>query len=767
MLVVLLLATLGAGMDDGFDDVARPFLDKHCVRCHGGEEIEADLDLSLVDGTDLIADPDGWEWLLDQVEFEDMPPAGEPGPAAEERVRFVAWLRAALTAEADVVRPLVGVPLRRLTRAEYESAARSILGVSIDASRFLPEDAVAYGFDHVVEAQTLSEADFVRYLEAAEAVAERAIPIDDLGPPRVRRFAPPEMVGGHARGDARVLATTGIAGPRAPFPRAGVYVVRAETYGQQAGPDLCRARLVLGDPSNGGSESEVFEVAASRDDDGVVLEARLEVDRSGDHLAGVRFLNDYYVPRKGDTPGEDRNFAVRWIEIIGPVDASRPTDLSLDIGVRVEASGERDVTLRVIVRELAALIWRTSTVDADDIDRLLSLSESTEDAEARVRSALVGLLVSPRFLFKLEIGAGVGRDAEPDARGSIALDASEVATRLASFLWNAVPDAGLLARAEQGALGDPAGVRAVAVAMLEDPRANDFVVNFGEQWLQLRTLPGKRADRKAYPAFSTSLRASMREETRRVLIDSLRRRRDLWDLIDGDETIIDDRLARLYGVGDDDVLEPAGDGWRRVSLASTERRGLLGHASVLFATSESTRTSPVRRGKFVLEVLLDSAPPPPPPSAGDLPEPEPDTEMLSVRERFERHRSDPTCASCHVRMDPIGFGLEAYDGIGALRDPGDPLRGDISGVLPDGRQFEGPVELAAILRGEERFLETFVERLFVYALGRGSGPADRRTLANAVAVLGRETPTFELAILEIVVSDEFLRLPASAASSHK
>ena len=754
MLTVLLLAAPGAGIlvgaVDGFDDVARPFLEAHCVRCHGGTTAQGDLDLAVASGASVLADPDAWDWLAERVEFEEMPPTGESAPTADERRAFLEWLRGELAGTRAGPLPLAAVPLRRLTRIEYESAAAAVCNVSIDASRFLPEDAVGHGFDHVAAAQSLSEVDFVRFLEAAEAVAERAIPIDEPGPPRVRRYAPSDMVGGTPRRDARWLSSRGTTGPLASLPRAGEYLLRAEAFGQQAGPDPCRARLVLGD----GSESTTFDVAAGPADDGVVLEARLRIERGGDHLAGVRFVNDYYVPRSAGQPASDRNLAVRWIEVVGPLGDAQPTEFSIETARAIAGAADERAGLRTVVRDLAALAWRGSVIDVADVDRLLSLSEAEDPAEVRLRTALVGLFVSPRFLFKGE----VGREEPVDDRGSTALAPHEVATRLAGFLWNSVPDEPLLASAAAGELDDAAGVRAVALAMLDDPRADRFVLSFGEQWLQLRVLQTKRADRGAYPSFSGALANSMREETRRVLVDSLRQGRSLWELVDGDETFVDERLSEMYGVTRDDVIEDAGAGWSRVSLARTERRGLLGHASVLFATSESTRTSPVRRGKWVLEVLLGSAPPPPPPGAGSLPENEEGAEVLSLRERFELHRRDPTCAACHDRMDPLGFGLEAYDGIGGLRAADDPERGDVSGELPDGRTFEGPAELAVVLRGEDRFLEAFVERMFVYALGRGLERADRPSIGAIVDALQVESPTMRRAILGIVTAPEFLRL---------
>ena len=747
MLALLLALAVG----DGFDDAARPFLEAHCIRCHGGASTQGDLDLAAADAGALARSPEEWDWLLERVELEEMPPAGEAAPTAEERERFSAWLRGQLGSTGGGVDPLPAVPLRRLTVAEYAAAARDLLDVSIDARRYLPEDVVGHGFDHVSAAQSLSDLDFRRYLEAAEAVADRALAAGEPGPPRVRRYGPSDLTGGAPRGRAYWLHTRGVGGARASLPRAGEYLIRARVWGQQAGDEACEIRLVLGDRGRG----RVEQAPAARAEDAEIFEARLHAEAGGDVLAGVEFRNDFYRPAKDGKRGADRNLAIEWVEVVGPLDQGRPTDLWTRCSEVLAKAESADVALASLVASMAATTWRVGAVSVEDARRLLDLSDPTDEPRARLRSALVGMLVSPRFLFKPEVGAGA-----LDARRSRRLSGHEMATRLAGFVWGGVPDRELLELARSGALDTPDGVLVAAEAMLEDARADAFVRAFGEQWLQLRVLATKRPDRRAFPGFSTRLIRSMAEETARVLLRSFREERSLWELIDGTETVVDTRLAKLYGLDREDRLESLGDGWYLSDLSRTERRGLLGHASVLFATSESTRTSPVKRGKWVLDVLLGSAPPPPPPGVDGLGEAAAGEEGLSFRERFARHRADPNCAACHARMDPLGFGLEAYTAIGALRAPEDPLRLDSSGELPDGRAFTGPAELAAVLRAEDRFLEAFVERMSVYGLGRALHRADRATVAEIIQGLDPGRPTMKAVILGVVASDEFQRISA-------
>ena len=369
---------------------------------------------------------------------------------------------------------------------------------------------------------------------------------------------------------------------------------------------------------------------------------------------------------------------------------------------RAAGAGGGERGLRAAVGQLVATVWRLpdETASRRDVARLLALTKKRDEPELRLRTALIAALASPRFLFMEERG-GRARRGE-----GAALTGVERAARLASMLWRSVPDERLLEAARGGELDTADGVAAVAGRMLGDPRADRFAASFGRQWLQLDGLRGKRADRKRFPDFDGRLARSMIEETERVLLDSLRERRSMWDLVDGTTTFVDERLARHYGL---DALdgEPVDGGWRRVDLSGTERRGLLGHASVLFLTSEPERTSPVKRGKWVLDVLLGAAPPPPPPGVDSLPEDGAgkgeDGEELSLRERFELHRADPSCAACHARMDPIGFGLEAYDAVGALRGGSTPrgsCRMDAPSTALGARRR--PAERGAVPRGHRR-----------------------------------------------------------------
>lgn len=743
---VLAPAALGQS-SKGFDNVGRPFLETHCVRCHDAEVAQADLRLDGATPERIAAEREDWDWLLERVEFGEMPPAGEAQPTDEERERFVRWLRRELDSKGASNRePLPLAPLRRLTRIEVQHAVRDLFGVPFEAWRHLPEDAVGHGFDHVAEAQSLSEADFERYLAAAEMIAERAVPVDGDAV-RSTRVEAEGISGQGVHGGASWLWSNSTAWATVSLPRKGQYRVVVTAHGGQAGPDPIEVALRF----EGGDESAPLTVPFDEDAPGTV-EAVAHAPRAGDVRIGVRFLNDYFRKASGGKPKQDRNLAIRSIEIIGPTGDAEPTEFSARWLERIEKGGKGQRGLKRAVLDLARVVWRSPELKARDVAPLLALSERGDPADVRLRGALVGMLVSPRFLFLHESARG-----SKGPRGARPLETVDVLTRLTTTLWASVPDGELIERALAADLTKERAQRAFAEEMLRSPRADAFVRRFGEQWLQLRGFERKRADRDRYPEWNRDLARSMRQETERVLIDSLRERRSLWDLVDGDATFVDRRLAEHYGI---DGYDGDAGGWQRVSLEGTPRRGLVGHGSVLFSTSEATRTSPVRRGKWVLDVLLGSAPPPPPPGADNLKPVKKGADAMSLRARLEQHRQSPSCLSCHSRMDPIGFGLEGFDAIGRRRAEADGVAVDATGTLPDGRSFDGPVELAAVLRQEDRFLEALARRLCVFALGRGLERADRGLVARVVDALDPEHPTFEQAILAVLTSDEFRRLRA-------
>ena len=339
-----------------------------------------------------------------------MPPPAAPAPSDIERAEFLEWLGGAVGVDAPEAEPAPPVPLRRLTREQWRHAARDLFGVEFDPEAYLPEDAVGHGFDHVAEAQTLSEVDFVRFLDAAEAIAERAVPPGESVPPRAVRYEPGDIDADGIRG-AAWLNTRGLGRARAALPRAGEYVVRASLWGQQAGPEPCRVRLVLG----GSRSSEVFDVRASDPANAVVVEARLRAKRGGDLGVGVEFLNDFFNPRAREGKPKDRNLAIQWVEIEGPFGAPTPTEFSEGLLTRAAGAGGGERGLRAAVGQLVATVWRLpdETASRGDVARLLALTKKRDEPELRLRTALIAALASPRFLFMEERGGRARRGRGP------------------------------------------------------------------------------------------------------------------------------------------------------------------------------------------------------------------------------------------------------------------------------------------------------------------------------------------------------------------
>lgn len=396
-----------------------------------------------------------------------------------------------------------------------------------------------------------------------------------------------------------------------------------------------------------------------------------------------------------------------------------------------------------MLADLVRRVWRRPGTKSE-LERLERLPGRDAGLVERLRLQLSALLSSPNFLYLVE------RDPA-EAKGVRSLSSQEVAARLAAFLWSSVPDRRLDALADAGDLTDPLVYEAMVRSMLEDERARALGQDFALQWLGLRALPEVQPDPSRFPSWTESLATSMRSETEQVFMTILREGRSAWELLDADWTIVDGELASHYGL---EVEE--GVGVQRISLAGTPRRGVLGHAGVLTVTSDPTRTSPVKRGKWVLEALLAAPPPAPPPGADSLDEDPSVVAARSLRQRLEEHRELPRCAVCHDRMDPLGFGLEVFDGIGALRERDGEFAIDASGVLPDGRGFDGPVELVGLLRQDQRFLRAVTEKLLVYALGRGVERGDRRQVEAVLADLDPERSSLADLVLGVASSQAFL-----------
>ncbi|TAH35407.1 MAG: DUF1592 domain-containing protein [Planctomycetota bacterium] len=730
-----LAALAGPGSDPEFERVVRPFVLQHCAACHGEEKPKAKMSLTrFADAAAAQAAPEVWLEVRARLAAGEMPPEGRPRPAPADAQAVIEWIERNISLEdvaSDPGRPL----LRRLNRAEYRNTVRDLLGVDYPADAEFPADTVGRGFDNQGDALALTDLQLEKYVQAAERIAELAVVVPEEGPPRQRRYDFDELEGPRGQ-DSVALYAQGEAAARYGVPRAGDYLLRVRAWGDQAGPEPCKLALLV--------DGIAVHAAAveARADAPQVVEARLALE-AGERRVSARFLNDYYHPEDPDPAQRDRNLYIGWIEVLGPLDPPAITPFQSRLLARFgpELGSRR---LRAILEHLATRAWRRPASPAD-VARLERLTPAGSGLEVRVQTALVALLSAPRFLYRVE-------EDPPGSSASRALNGYELATRLSYLVWSSTPDEELFACAADGTLTRPEVLDAQLERLLHSPRARALADGFAAQWLQLRSLDKLRPDPALFPEYDDALRADMRDETLALFQAVLREDRSVWDLLRADFSYLNERLARLYG-----IPGVSGAALRRVSLQGTPRRGLLTQAAILTVTSNPARTSPVKRGKWILDNVLGAPPPPPPPGVPLIDESPAAAAASSLRERMERHRSDPNCAVCHTRMDVLGFGLEHFDPIGRYRERDGAFAVDASGSLPDGARFDGAQELVGVLQRGDAFPRCLTEKLLVYALGRSLEPADRRAVDRILAELDPQEPTLSGILRGIVHSEAFTR----------
>jgi mono/diheme cytochrome c family protein len=707
------------------------FLSKWCFECHSGAKPEGELDLAkLAASPDAEDASDAWREVRRRLKRREMPPKKAPQPPVADAAKVIDWIDARPSAarEVDPGR----VTLRRLSRFEYRRTIRDLLGVDVDVESRLPADEVTLGFDNVGDAMSLSPALLEKYVAVAEEIAPLAI-VDAGAEKKIQNRLEPEKTGWIE------FFADGSAGTEIEFPREGDYRFRVRAYGQQSGPDPVRMAFRAD-----GAVSEFVDVKA-KSDLPEIYEARLRIP-AGKRRASVAFVNEYNKLHHPEPENIVRKLFVQWIEVTGPVDHAPLPALQRALFGDDPGRPRDRAYVEEIVRKLATRTFRRPVDDEEArryADVVAAAQKRGQTLERGVQIALSAMLASPNFLFRVETDP---TDAAHD------LADHELATRLSYFLWSSMPDDELSALAAKGALRTPDDVAAQARRMLRDARASALVSNFAAQWLELRRLEAVAPDPDRFPQFDAPLRAAMRQETDLFLEALIRENRPLREFLDADFTFVNERLARHYG-----IVGVKGERMQRVSLRRGARGGLLAQASVLTLTSNPTRTSPVKRGKFILTEILGEPPAPPPPGVGTFDESEAASKAASLRQRLERHRSDPNCVGCHTRMDALGFPLENFDAVGAWRelDAGRPV--DAIGTLPDGREIKGVADLRATLVADDAFLRCLAEKLLVYALGRAPTPADRRALDRLAASLPGLDATFADVVTEIVKTDGFRR----------
>jgi hypothetical protein len=726
------------------------FLHKHCIGCHGDKVKRADLSLhAFRTETALLANRKVFKNVLEAVTSGEMPPAKRPRPSREEIDVFTASVRAVFDRADKNAAPDPGrVTIRRLNRSEYNNTIRDLIGVDFHPAEDFPSDDVGHGFDNIGDVLSLSPILVERYLAAAESIMQRAILPKPPKPPQRRmnsrwlepatskeyKWRPLDLRGNVLHTPYRVSL-------------GGEFFFRIRCWAQR--PDSEPVRVAILD---GKTELKRFEVTAPEKKP-ATLEVKLNLSE-GEHRFFVKLLNP-----SGEEKG--RNLFVEWFQLTGPSDTRPPSHRKLLAVTPGKTKAEQ--TKEVLSRFASGAYRRPAT--PEKVARLVKLAEAAEKRgdswEEAMQLAMQAVLVSPRFLFRIEL------DDKPDTAKPHPIDEYQLASRLSYFLWSSMPDEELFDLAAKKQL--TGNLAAQVKRMLEDVKAKALVDDFAMQWLQLRRLKAVSPDPKLFPSFNEDLRAAMLKETELFFAEIIREDRNILDLLDGGFTYLNNRLSWHYG-----IIDTAGTRWGgkpkkagakpirgrqfvRMELPDgDDRRGILAHGSVLTVTSNPTRTSPVKRGRWVLEQILGTPPPPPPPDVPELVDNEKAVLSGSLRQRMEQHRKNPACANCHARMDPIGFAFENYDAIGRYRALDGKFPIDASGTLPDGRSFKGPAELKAILKDKkDLFVRCLTEKMLVYALGRGLEHYDKPTVDGITAAVVKNDYRFSALVTEIVKSFPF------------
>ncbi|HXX94176.1 MAG TPA: DUF1592 domain-containing protein, partial [Planctomycetota bacterium] len=685
-----------------------------------------------------------------QLQAREMPPQDKkPQPTVEEREFLANWIEGALDRADAAAPPDPGrVVLRRLNRIEYRNTIRDLIGVDFNPVEDFPHDDVGYGFDNIGDVLTLPTILMEKYFAAAGKILDKAIVGAETLRPRSRRLNADTLQGtqvAQSESGLRILYANGELWTTVDLPQTGQYVIRVRACGDQAGSEPVKMVLKVDQ-----QESRVVEIPAPRAKP-AIYEEKLAIP-SGRHRLSAAFINDYYNPEARKPADRDRNLLLDYLEVVGPVDVRPPEPPESHRRIFVAQPGPTKSPREAAGEILSSFARRAfrRPLREGELDRLLGLYDLADkqgDAfEAALKVPLQAVLVSPHFLFRVEPDR-----AEGDPKGVHRVGDFELASRLSYFLWSSMPDPELFDLAGKGTLHEPEVLEGQVRRMLRDPKASSLATNFAIQWLQLRRLDQVTPDVRRYPAWNEPLRDAMRQETALFFEAILREDRSVVDLLDADFTFLNETLARHYGL--DGVKGPE---MRRVKLPDSRRGGVLTMGGVLTVTSNPTRTSPVKRGKWVLETILGTPPPPPLPDAGELKDEPEGAEKLTVRQRLELHRADPSCAACHRRMDPIGIGFENYDAIGGWREKEGKLPLDVAGTLIDGRSFVGPVELKRILlTRKDDYVRCLAEKMLTYALGRGVEYFDTNVVKGIRKKLADQGYRFSALVMEIVRSAPF------------
>lgn len=713
-----------------------PFLRKYCVDCHGDGAHKGDFAFDRYRSLDALKrDRQVWTKVLKLLKFEVMPPASAVKPSAEERAQAVKWLDHQLF-YVDCSQPHDPgrVTVRRLNKTEYNNTLRDLLGVDLQPGNDFPADDTGHGFDNIGDVLTVPPLLLEKYLAAAEDIAERAVRSHSPVFSRTRYTQRPR---GNVRDQVeKVLIVKGFAALQTfAFPRSGTYMIRVQARVEAPNEEAAKMEVRLGTTT-----LRTFEVKT--DASLAVFEIAVKAEQGTQEVAATLLPRDKPV-------AENRALQVSFIEVEGPLEFTDQERRAEPL-VRVlpNANVSPSQAARANLMRFLPRAFRREVAD-EECERYVALAQRAfaagQSFDQAMRLTLQAILISPHFLFRVE--GGRRREA-----GIEMLDDFALAARLSYFLWSSMPDDELFRLARQNRLHLPDVLKAQTLRLLNDPRADALVTSFASQWLGLRRLTTKdvKPDSAQFPDFDDQTRLDLWKETELFFRSIVRENSSIYELLNGRYTFLNERLSRHYGI--EGVVGPE---FRRVDFTKERRAGVLTQGSVLTLTSHPARTSPVKRGEWVLTNLLGDAPPEPPPSVPTLEQTRAAHARLTLRKQMEQHRANPACASCHRVMDAIGFGLENFDPVGRWRerDGAEPI--DAKGELASGQAFEGPIELIALLHERKRdFARCLTEKMLVYGLGRGVEWFDKCAVDDILNRLDKDD-RFATLILGIVDSAAF------------
>jgi hypothetical protein len=737
---------LAAELDGRYTQDIKPLLATYCLSCHTGEEAKGETRLDhLSDVRQIHAGGADLRLLREMVSSGEMPPKNKPQPSDHERLTMTQWLDAMIAfTPTDAAIDPGWFTIHRLNRAEYRNTLRDLLDIDpaeLDLSAKLPRDDTGYGFDNIADVLSTSPLAIEQYLEAAErAIAAALGPVVECGD-HPRDLRPLEGKTGQAlpRGGF-FLYSNGPATGKFEVPVTGEYLIRVKAWETRGGDENARFSLRVGN-----RQVQEFSVSGTREDP-QEFSVRTKLTK-GSRAISAQFLNDAY-----QKDVYDRNLGIESISVAGPLDETtteRPAVWRRIFDVGTDARNE-DARAHAVLGVFASKAYRRPASERQ-VESLMKLyraeRERGQKFEPAVRTALAATLVSPSFLFRF-----VARPGSADALERYTLDGYELASRLSYFLWSSMPDEPLMQAAADGSLVTEAGLKAQVKRMLADGKSRAFIENFSGQWLQLRGLESVAIDRERFPEYDDKLRDAMNAEATLFFGDVLRSDRSVLEFLDSEATFLNGKLAKFYG-----IPGVEGNEFRRVPLPEgSPRGGVLTMGAILTLTSNTTRTSPVKRGLFVLDQILGTPPPPPPADIPPLEQAVHNKPGATVREQLAAHVAVASCAACHNRLDPLGLTFENFDAVGRWRteENGKPI--DASGTLPGGVVLRNSEDLKkTLLSRSDQFVESLSAKVLTYALGRGVEPFDRPAIARIAKQTRAQGDKLSALVESVVLSETF------------